>query len=252
MDFSDVMPCVQSLAGCAKMPRMQKTHVIGIVGGSGCGKSTLARALADQLGACQISTDDYYLPHEPARANFDTPESLNLPELAVHVERLLAGKSARVPVYDFVRGQAVDCRTVTPKKFVVVEGLFLYAYAPLRSLITTKIFVDLPDSVRLIRRLQRDIVQRRRIKARSAAALRTALGEELDYYQNCVQTGYKHFIAPYRHESDIIIDGSVSKQSLQCLAKGLAMKLANGSRQRSGARPALAATATKGALDKGS
>ncbi len=54
---------------------------------------------------------------------------------------------------------------IDPKDVVIVDGIMLFADARLRALFDIKIFVDVADDIRFIRRLQRDVSERCRSMA---------------------------------------------------------------------------------------
>src|ERR1041385_8788695 len=144
--------------------------IIGLVGGSGSGKTTVARAILAELGgvdAAFIDQDSYYkelhgLPlEERARVNFDHRDSLDNDLLAAHLQALANGVAIDKPPYDFAhhtRAEAVV--RVEPKDVVLVDGILLFVDVRIRRVLDIKIFVDVPDDVRFIRRLQRDVAAR--------------------------------------------------------------------------------------------
>ena len=51
---------------------------------------------------------------------------------------------------------------VEPRDVLIVDGILLFADARLRALFDIKIFVDVDDDIRFIRRLRRDVAERGR------------------------------------------------------------------------------------------
>ncbi|MCS7061626.1 MAG: zeta toxin family protein, partial [Anaerolineae bacterium] len=83
--------------------------VVGVAGGSGSGKTTLVRNLVEAVGAEHIVVlqhDSYYRDRselrleERARLNYDHPDSLETDLFVRHVQELLSGRPAEIPVYD--------------------------------------------------------------------------------------------------------------------------------------------------------
>src|SRR6187399_2889045 len=117
-------------------------YVIGVAGGSGSGKTTVVRRIVDVVGDAQVTVlehDRYYRDHpelrleERAALNYDHPSSLETDLLVRHVEALKAGHSVDVPVYDFARHARVSASTsVSPRTAIIVEGILIFADAPLR------------------------------------------------------------------------------------------------------------------------
>ena len=146
--------------------------IIAIAGPSGSGKSTLARGLADLLGAdqCQcIALDHYYrdLRHLSAEAraqcDFDHPEAWESELLIAQITALKQGRPIALPQYDFtVHARTARTRTITPTRYVILEGLFALCYPALNALIDLPLFVDIDDTIALERRIQRDVVERGR------------------------------------------------------------------------------------------
>jgi uridine kinase len=119
------------------------------------------------FGSVVLSQDDYYwgLPEGGAAAdyNFDEPAALDLERLASDLVALKAGRTVHRPVYDFVRHCRADVEQETvPVPLIVVEGLFLFNYPVLCELFDLRFFADVPESERLRRRIQRDVLTRGR------------------------------------------------------------------------------------------
>lgn len=148
-------------------------YLIGIAGPSGAGKSYLAEHLARALSPAAIIPLDAYYPDlsalsiaERSRLNFDDPALLDAPLLTAQLTALAHGQSVRVPVYDFAQHtRSRETRLVAPVRFVIVEGLFTLYWPELRSLLQTKVYVDMSDPICLERRLARDVQERGRTAA---------------------------------------------------------------------------------------
>ncbi len=146
--------------------------LIGVCGGSGSGKTTLAKRLIDALGpddAVGVSFDSYYrdLAHltvaERAEVNFDHPDSLDVEMLVDHLQSLRSGGEVAVPHYDFANHtRSGDIDLVTPERFVIVEGILLFAFAEIRHELDVLVFRDCPEETRAERRLRRDVTERGR------------------------------------------------------------------------------------------
>ncbi|MEY2907910.1 MAG: hypothetical protein RLZZ602_433 [Pseudomonadota bacterium] len=145
--------------------------IIAIVGPSGSGKSTLAHQLAEHFSgeAALISHDNYY--HDAshlsmeARAvlNFDHPDALDTALLCQQLARLKQGDSIAIPTYDFTQHiRCSDTIRISPKPYIILDGIMLLADPGLRELIDYSVFLDIDIEVCFQRRLARDIYERGR------------------------------------------------------------------------------------------
>ena len=155
--------------------------IIGIAGGTGSGKSTVVRKIAAALPPHYVAVvplDSYYndttdLTEEERRAiNFDHPDAYsylkcNREAATVHVE---------------------------PKPVIIVEGIMTLLNKKLRDMMDLKIFVDCDSDERLIRNIQRDIVERGR-----------NVQMVLDRYLEVLKPMHEQFIEPTKRFADIII-----------------------------------------------
>lgn len=183
---------------------MQKPLVIGVAGGSGSGKTTVVRRIVESLGDAQVTVlehDRYYRDRndlrleERAVLNYDHPDSLETDLLVTHVLELREGRPVEVPAYDFARHARKPLTDrVTPRKAIIVEGILIFADAPLRALMDVKVFVDADDDTRFIRRLQRDISDRGR-----------TVNSVIEQYLGTVKPMHLEFVEPSKRYADIII-----------------------------------------------
>lgn len=177
--------------------------LIGVAGGSGSGKTTVTDAIitAAGPGTVRIDMDAYYkdLAHLPLderrKVNYDHPDSLDLDLMAQQLERLLAGRPIDKPTYDYAaHTRAAAVERVVPGDTVVVEGILLFADARLRSLFDIRIFVDVADDVRFIRRLQRDTQERGR-----------SMDSVIAQYLATVRPMHLEFVEPSKRYADVIL-----------------------------------------------
>ncbi len=178
--------------------------IIGICGGTGSGKTTIARRIIESVGresVILIEQDSYYrnlsdMPlDERHQANFDHPDSIDSEMLMNHLKRLRSGDSIEMPVYDFVshtRSNRFD--RIEPKPVVLVEGILIFSEPHILSLLDVRVFVDTPDDIRFIRRLQRDIIERGRTTESVIAQ-----------YFATVRPMHFEFVEPSKRSADIII-----------------------------------------------
>lgn len=178
--------------------------IIGISGGTGAGKTTLVNFFAEVFGKDQtliISQDRYYkhLPElsfeERCLINFDHPDTLDFDLLLSHVLQLQEGKSIQSPLYSFEQHLRKDeIEVLHPKKYILIEGILVFAHAPLLNLFNHKVYIEADINNRIKRRMERDLKTRGRTK------------EEVTVrFQNTLQDMHKKFISPHMNSSDIII-----------------------------------------------
>jgi uridine kinase len=158
--------------------------LVGIAGGSGSGKTALATALGDALGPIvveRLAQDAYYRdrggmpPAARERLNFDAPEALDLELFVEHLRAVRRGQPIRPPRYCFVTHRRNGCaETVGRADVLIVEGLLLFLDARVRELLDLRIYLDAPDTLRLARRLQRDVAERGRTEQSVVLQYRTS------------------------------------------------------------------------------
>jgi uridine kinase len=181
-----------------------KPLIIGIAGGTGSGKSTFARKVADALDASSVAfidMDAYYHNYpnlsldERRRINWDHPNSVDWDLLLAHLESLAAGRDIEKPVYDFVEHlRRPEIIRLPAAEVVVIDGILLFTDARVRDLCDVKVFVDADADIRLIRRLERDLVERGR-----------PLNEIVEQYLTTVQPMHLEFVEPSKRYADVIV-----------------------------------------------
>ena len=178
--------------------------VIGIAGGSGSGKTTVQKRVMEAFGPRRIALldhDAYYrsLDHleaeERARFNFDHPDALETPLMVEHLDALLAGEAIEKPTYDFTtHSRRHETEPIQPRPVIVVEGILVLAEPGLRERMDIKLYVDAPDDVRLMRRIERDLHERGR-----------SIDSVLSQYRRTVRPMHLEFVEPSKRHADVII-----------------------------------------------
>jgi uridine kinase len=177
----------------AKLKKKNKVVIVGIAGGSGSGKGYVAK----KLGWPTMNSDDYYFGKglNPTH-DYDSPDSLEMDLLRVHLQNLKKGITIAKPVYDFGKQKRKGWEKFHAAKVIIVEGLFVLR-KPVRRLIDLKIFVDAPMEVRLARRLRRDVKQKRGSAAKSRKM-----------FLNQAEPNYKKYISRSRRGAIVIDNGA--------------------------------------------
>jgi uridine kinase len=185
-------------------PGGRRPFLIGVGGGTGSGKTTVAERLAAMVGQRELALvklDSYYcdraqLPFEERAAiNYDHPDAFDWPLLMAHLELLLGGQSAAVPVYDFASHlRTEEVAMVESGPVVVIEGILVLFEPRLRQLLDLKVYVDADPDVRFIRRLQRDVADRGRTPS-----------SVIDQYLTTVRPMHLQFVEPSKRYADVIV-----------------------------------------------
>ncbi len=178
--------------------------VIGIAGGSGSGKTTVQRRIMERFGTRRIALldhDAYYrdlahlAPEQRARFNFDHPDALESGLMVQHLDALLAGRAVEKPTYSFeTHSRLAATETVEPRPVVLVDGILVLAEPELRERMDVKLYVDAPDDVRLMRRIERDLHERGR-----------SIDSVLEQYRRTVRPMHLEFVEPSKRHADVII-----------------------------------------------
>lgn len=145
--------------------------IILIGGGTGSGKSTLASNINGRLSdyTTLISMDDYYkdqssVPEaERELINYDSPEVVDIELLSSNIVKLRNGESINEPIYDFAtHTRKAETTHIESSPVIIVEGIMALRFESLRSMANVKLYVDVDDDERIIRRILRDTSARSR------------------------------------------------------------------------------------------
>lgn len=178
--------------------------IIGIAGGTGSGKTTVVRKITERLPAGEVAIlpqDSYYrdsshLPlEERLEINFDHPAAIEFELLTKHLKELKKGNQIQQPIYSYLTcTRAEETIPVNPCKVIIVEGILILSNPELRKLMDLKIFVDADADDRLIRVINRDIVERGR-----------SVNKVMERYECTVKPMHVQFIEPTKRFADIIV-----------------------------------------------
>lgn len=185
--------------------RIHRPVVVAISGGSATGKSTLARRLArglEDLGPIVVGQDRYFrdfaelTPEERERQRTaNHPNSLLWPAFHAALDALCSGGSIDEPTPGtraYQRGDPVQ--RIGPARVVIFEGLFTLWDERCRQAADLRVYTDLDDDERVLRRIERDIAER---------------GGKLDgiisWYRRDVKPNFPTYTHSTRRYADLIV-----------------------------------------------
>jgi len=178
--------------------------VIGIAGGTGSGKTTVVRKILERLPEKEVAIlpqDSYYrdsshLPlEERYEINFDHPDSIEFELLIKQLKELKNGNAIEQPIYSYLTCTRSDeTIPVKPCKVIIVEGILVLCNRELCKLMDLKVFVDADADDRLIRVINRDIVERGR-----------SVEKVLERYEQTLKPMHEQFIEPTKRRADLIV-----------------------------------------------
>lgn len=191
--------------------------IIGIAGGTGSGKTTVVREIMNSLDPGEVvllPQDSYYKDssHVPAerrqQINFDHPDAFDWPLLLEHIQKLKDGQSIEQPVYYYQTcSRLEETIHIDPRPVVIIEGILALCNKELRDMMDLKLFVDTDADDRLIRVIQRDVLER----GRTAEAV-------MERYVRVLKPMHEQFIEPTKRYADLIIpEGGSNKTAIHIL-----------------------------------
>jgi uridine kinase len=205
--------------------------IIAIAGASASGKTLLAQTIYKELsqesdsadGLAILEEDAYYndQSHLPfklrEKTNYDHPEAFEHNLLLEHMRALRAGNHVDVPIYDFGQHTRSDqTRRIQPAKVIIVEGILLLSDPLLREQFDIKFFVDTPLDICLLRRIDRDINERKR-----------SLASVTEQYQSTVRPMFYEFIEPSKQFADMVVNrGGKNRIAIDLLKQTISSVLA--------------------------
>ena len=206
--------------------RIEQSRIILIAGPSSSGKTTTSRRLAVQLLALGISPfplelDNYFLARdetpldEEGQPDFETIEALDLPLLAMHLQKLIGGEKVQLPRYNFRSGQSEAGEEIQLERGqpIILEGIHglnprlipeslageafrIYVSALTQLNLDRHNRISTTDT-RLIRRIVRDA------RERGYSATQTISRWE------SVRRGEKIHIFPYQENADVMFNSAL-------------------------------------------
>lgn len=181
-----------------------RPFIVCVSGASGSGKSTIVEMLAEEFSHLEIAVlhqDHYFkdLADVPSgtrqSVNFDHPDALDLDLLRNHLDSLARRRPIMRPSYDFKTHTRLPVAVrIDPAPVVVFDGVLGLAIEDIRAFFDFKVFVEVDDDLRFIRRLKRDIA----VRGRSMTSV-------IDQYLDSVREMNRIYVEPSKVYADQII-----------------------------------------------
>ena len=199
--------------------------IIGIAGGTGSGKTTVVRKIIQSLPEGEVTVipqDSYYrdnsnLPlEERLKLNFDEPAAIEFELLVNQLKDLKAGKPVEQPIYSYLTcTRSKETIPIQPRDVIIVEGILILCDEELRNMMDMKVFVDADADDRLIRVINRDIIERGR-----------TVEMVIDRYEKVLKPMQLQHIEPTKRYADLIIpQGGNNLVAIDILTNFIAHKL---------------------------
>ena len=191
--------------------------IIGIAGGTGSGKTTVVKKIVESLAADEVAVlplDSYYkdssmVPvEERQNINFDHPNAFDWELLSEHIDMLRRGQAIEQPVYSYLTcTRQPETVHVESRKVIIIEGILALSDRKLCRQMDLRIFVDADPDERLIRVIQRDVLER----GRTAEAV-------MERYVKVLKPMHLEFIEPAKRVADLIIpQGGHNEKAIEIL-----------------------------------
>ena len=217
------------LQNIAKEISLEKDEVklIIVAGPSSSGKTTTTAKLAHHLNESGMDTialnlDHYFfdLEYHPKDEygdyDFEAPEALDITLINQHLAELIAGKTIKMPYYDFEKGKRhinVQEKAILPNQVIIIDTLH-GLYEPMTKSVPdenkVKVYIEtisqLKDNdnrfirwadIRLLRRMVRDSATR-------GYDMRQTIG----HWHYVRRSELKHII-PFQGDTDFIVNGAI-------------------------------------------
>jgi len=183
---------------------MKSPFVVAVAGGSGSGKTTVVRMIKEKCTHKSItvfSQDHYYRDQshlseqERELVNFDHPHSIDDVLLCQQLKQLVGGQVIKQPHYDFsTHTRSKGEVELQPVDIILVDGIFGLYYPELLKMADLKLYIDVSDDIRFIRRLRRDMQERAR-----------SMDSVINQYLSTVRPMHNQFVEPTKKNADFVV-----------------------------------------------
>lgn len=198
---------------------MSKIILVG--GGTASGKTYVIDRVVEIVGknnVTHLSIDDYYKAlndlsmEDRKKINFDHPKAFDWKLIKQQLTDLKNNKPINKPTYDFVaHNRSSKTEIVQPNKIIIVEGIMALVNKEVRNLGDLKIFINATRERRLLRRIDRDKIERGR-----------TYESIVHQYFESVQPMYEEVIAPSSYYADLLVNNDgIYNKSIEVIASVL-------------------------------
>ena len=153
--------------------------------------------------------DSSHVPvEERQNINFDHPSAFDWDLLSKHISMLRKGEAIEQPVYSYLTcTRQKETVHVEPRKVIIIEGILALSDRRLCKQMDLRIFVDADPDERLIRVIQRDVIER----GRTAEAV-------MERYVRVLKPMHLEFIEPAKRIADLIVpQGGHNEKAIEIL-----------------------------------
>ncbi|HLZ09162.1 MAG TPA: zeta toxin family protein [Chloroflexota bacterium] len=178
--------------------------IVAIAGGSATGKSTLARLLAQELADLTpviLNQDRYFRDFaelsEEERERQRTanhPDAVNWPAYHLAFTALRDGNVAVEPAEGTRARQREEPHPIGPAGVLLVEGLFALWDEPTRLASDLRLYLEIDDDERVLRRIHRDIAERN-----------ATVEGVITWFRRDVQPNYPIYTSSTKRYADLVV-----------------------------------------------
>ena len=138
----------------------------------------------------------------------DHPSAFDWDLLSKHISMLRKGEAIEQPVYSYLTcTRQKETVHVEPRKVIIIEGILALSDRRLCKQMDLRIFVDADPDERLIRVIQRDVIER----GRTAEAV-------MERYVRVLKPMHLEFIEPAKRIADLIVpQGGHNEKAIEIL-----------------------------------
>lgn len=203
----------------------ERPIVLAICGGSASGKSTLASAIAERSSDLRpvVLEQDWYFrdfaEYDAAQreqaVTANHPDAVLWPAFHEALRTLVDGKVVQVPAPGTRTHGRRPTQPLGPGRLLIVAGLFTFWDRQCRELADLRVFTEVSEDERVLRRVSRDVNERGR-----------SLERVVSWYRHDVAPNYPVYTAAFRSCADLVVptghDVSVAVAAICAALRALA------------------------------